>query len=255
MLHCSISTLEAGAVMGKSKGKNKGAKASPVKPQGKADVAIAPASKAETAPPKAVHPALRTPEATPPPVQPVAAPQAASAAPKAPATQPAVATIAPKIEKGSPMTEQFQQIAQMFNPKGFEDYMGQAKEQVEKAQAQTTKAVADMAAFSKENVDAFVVASTLYAKGFENVGKAWYALTQETVEASAAVAKALLGAKTLKEAVDLQTDFAKTTFDKYVAESTKLSEMSIKVANEAIQPINARVNVAVEKLLKPANAA
>ena len=254
MLHCSISTLEAGAVMGKSKGKNKVAKASPVKPQGKPDVAIAAASKAETAPPKAVQPALRTPEAAPAP-PPVAAPQAASAAPKARATQPAVAEIAPKIEKGSPMTEQFQQIAQMFNPKGFEDYMGQAKEQVEKAQAQTTKAMADMAAFSKENVDAFVVASTLYAKGFENVGKAWYALTQETVEASAAVAKALLGAKTLKEAVDLQTDFAKTTFDKYVAESTKLSEMSIKVANEAIQPINARVNVAVEKLLKPANAA
>jgi len=255
MLHCSISTLEAGAVMSKSKGKNKGAKTLPVKPQGKADAVIAPASKAETAPPKAVQPALRTPEASPPPVQPVAAPQAASAAPKARATQPAVAAIAPKIEKGSPMTEQFQQIAQMFNPKGFEDYMGQAKEQVEKAQAQTTKAMADMAAFSKENADAFVVASTLYAKGFENVGKAWYALTQETVEASAAVAKALLGAKTLKEAVDLQTDFAKTTFDKYVAESTKLSEMTIKSANEALQPINARVNVAVEKLLKPANAA
>jgi phasin family protein len=254
MLHCSISTLEAGAVMSKSKGKNKGAKTLPVKPQGKADAVIAPASKAETAPPKAVQPTPRTPEAAPA-VQPVAAPQAAPAAPKAPATPPAVEAIAPQIEKGSPMTEQFQQIAQMFNPKGFEDYMGQAKEQVEKAQAQTTKAVADMAAFSKENVDALVVASTLYAKGFENVGKAWYALTQETVEASAAVAKALLGAKTLKEAVDLQTDFAKTTFDKYVAETTKLSEMSIKVANEAIQPINARVNVAVEKLLKPANAA
>jgi phasin family protein len=232
MLHCSNSTLEAGAAMGKSKGKDKGAKTVAVKPTGKAQTVLASASKAETA-------ALK-------PVAPIPAPATEAPTPK---------VTTPKIEKGSPMTDQLQQFAQMFNPKGFEDYMGQAKEQVEKAQAQTTKAMADLTAFSKENADAFATASAMYAKGFENVGKAWYALTQETVEASAAVAKALLGAKTLKEAVDLQTDFAKTTFDKYVAESTKLSEMSIKVANEAIQPINARVNVAVEKLLKPANAA
>ena len=215
--------------MGKTKGKNKGAKPTADKPAGVSAAALATASKAETA--------------------------------KLAAEKPASASAAPMQEphpnpKGSPvMTDQFQQITQLFNPKGFDQYLGQAKEQIEKAQAQTTKSFEDMAAFSKENVDAFVVASTLYAKGFENVGKAWYALTQETVEASAAVAKALLGAKTLKEAVDLQTDFAKTTFDKYVAESTKLSEMSIKSANEALQPINARVNVAVEKMLKPANAA
>jgi phasin family protein len=71
------------------------------------------------------------------------------------------------------------------------------------------------------------------------------------METSAQAAKALMGAKTLREAVDLQTDLAKSNFDKFIAESTKLSEMSVKVANEAFEPINARVNVAVEKLLKP----
>ena len=101
----------------------------------------------------------------------------------------------------------------------------------------------------------FVVASTTYAKGVESVSKSWAAFAQETFEASANVAKAMLGAKTLKEAVDLQTDFAKTTFDKFVAEGTKVSEASIKVTNEALEPINARVNVAVEKMLKPALAA
>ncbi len=215
--------------MGKTKGKNKGAKSVADKPSGVAAAVLATASKAETAQKAAKKPA----EMPAAPVQ---------------ESQP--------NPKGSPtMTDQFQQITQMFSPKGFEQYLGQAKEQIEKAQAQTTKSFEGMAAFSKENVDAFVTASTLYAKGFENVGKAWYALGQETLEASSAVAKALLGAKTLKEAVDLQTDFAKTTFDKYAAESTKLSEMTIKSANEALQPINARVNVAVEKMLKPANAA
>ncbi|MBL8807820.1 MAG: TIGR01841 family phasin [Rhodospirillales bacterium] len=174
--------------------------------------------------------------------------------PKTP-TMTAIPAIAFPIVKGSTMNEQFQQFSQLFSPKSFDQFVGQAKEQADKVQAQSAKAFEDMAKFSKDNLDAVVSASTVYAKGFETFGKAFYALSQETVEASATVAKALLGAKTLKEAVDLQTDFAKTTFDKFVAESTKLSEMSIKVANEALEPINARVNVAVEKMLKPAVAA
>jgi phasin family protein len=238
MLHCSISTLEAGANMAKSKGKGKGEKSPATKTVAAAIVAASPratASKAEPAKPVAAA------------VAPASRPEPAPAKTPVHKTQPAIHPIAPKIVKGSTtMTDQFQQFTQLFAPKGFDQYF---------AQAQTTKTLEDITKFSKENVDALVTASTLYAKGFENVGKAWYALTQETVEASAAVAKALLGAKTLKEAVDLQTDFAKTTFDKYVAESTKLSELTIKVANEALEPINARVNVAVEKLLKPANAA
>jgi phasin family protein len=150
------------------------------------------------------------------------------------------------------MTDQFKAI---FDVQSFDKYFGDAKAQVEKASAQTMKAYEDAAKFNKENLDAFVVASTTYAKGVESVSKSWAAFAQETFEASANVAKAMLGAKTLKEAVDLQADFAKTTFDKFVAEGTKVSEASIKVTNEALEPINARVNVAVEKMLKPALAA
>ncbi|MBI3503897.1 MAG: phasin family protein [Proteobacteria bacterium] len=227
--------------MGKAKDK---AKANKAAAQRAAVPVVAPA-KTDAAKPTAV--AATTPTKT----------AASTPAPTKP-TQPmtAIQAIALPIVKGSTtMTDQFQQFAQIFNPKGLEQFFGPAKEQVEKAQAQSTKALEDMTKFSKENLDAVVSASTVYAKGFETFGKAWYAFSQETVEASAAVAKQLLGVKTLKEAVDLQTDFAKTTFDKFVAESTKLSEMSIKVANEALEPINARVNVAVEKLLKPAKAA
>jgi phasin family protein len=54
-------------------------------------------------------------------------------------------------------------------------------------------------------------------------------------------------AKTLCEAVDVQTDFAKTTFDKLVVEGMKVSEISVKVANEAALPINARLNAAIER--------
>jgi len=135
--------------------------------------------------------------------------------------------------------------------KNYERMFSAGKEQVEKASASAFKAYEDLSKFSKENLDAYVAAGTTIAKGYETIGRAWVNFTQETFEAGAAVAKALLSAKTLREAVDVQTDFAKTTFDKLVAEGTKVSEISVKVANEAVEPINARLNAAIEKLLKP----
>ena len=138
--------------------------------------------------------------------------------------------------------------------KHYERFLGATKEQVEKASATALKSYEDLSKFSKENLDAYVAAGTTVAKGLETISRAWVAFTQETFEASAQVAKALLSAKTLREAVDVQTDFAKTTFDKLVAEGTKVSEISVKVANEAVEPLNARFNATIEKLLKPVAA-
>lgn len=141
-----------------------------------------------------------------------------------------------------------------FVQKGYEQVVGATREQLEKASASAFKVYEEVSKFQKDNYDAYLAASTIFAKGAENVGKAWMSLTQESLENAAQTAKALLGAKTLREAVDLQSDFAKSNFDKLVAESTKLSELSVKVANEAFAPLNARVNVAVEKMLKPVAA-
>jgi phasin family protein len=141
-----------------------------------------------------------------------------------------------------------------FAQKGYDQFLGASREQFEKASVSAFKAYEEFSKFQKDNYDAYVAASTIFAKGAENVGKAWMTLSQETMETAAQTAKALLGAKTLREAVDLQSDFAKSNFDKFVAEGTKLSEMTVKVANEAFAPLNARVNVAVEKMLKPVAA-
>jgi phasin family protein len=141
-----------------------------------------------------------------------------------------------------------------FAQKGYDNVLGATREQLETVSVSTFKAFEEFSKFQKDNYEAFVAASTIFAKGAENVGKAWMTLSQESMEAAAQTAKLLLGAKTLREAVDLQSDFAKANFDKFVAEGTKMSELTVKVANEAFAPLNARVNVAVEKLLKPVAA-
>ena len=59
-----------------------------------------------------------------------------------------------------------------------------------------------------------------------------------------------MAAKTVKDFVDIQSDFARTSLDNVLSESTRLSEMSVKVANEAFDPLKAQFNTGFEKLLR-----
>jgi phasin family protein len=156
-------------------------------------------------------------------------------------------------DKGTAMPQDhtYETFTAAFAPFGYDKLFGSSKEQMEKFSANAFKAYEDLSAFSKGNYDAYVTASTIMAKGAETIGKTVMQYTKESLETGAQTAMALLGTKTLREAVDLNTDFAKQSFDKMVAEGTKLSEMTIKVSNEAFEPISARFNVAVEKMLKP----
>lgn len=133
----------------------------------------------------------------------------------------------------------------------FDNVTASAREQIEKASQTAYKSYEEMTKLQKDNWDAVVAASQIWVKGAESVSKAWVSFAQESMESAASAAKAMVGVKSLREAVDLQTDFAKGNFDKFVAESTKLSETVVKVANDAMEPITARVNVTVEKLFKP----
>jgi phasin family protein len=65
-----------------------------------------------------------------------------------------------------------------------------------------------------------------------------------------AQARALIGAKDMQEIVALQNDFAKRRLEDTLAETAKLTELSTQVANEAIEPLQKRVDATVETVLK-----
>jgi phasin family protein len=162
---------------------------------------------------------------------------------------------APKAEdlaaQAKETVETVMKASQEATQKGYEQAMAMTREHMEKANRQLFQGFDEMTKLQKENVDAFVQASTVVARAFEDMGKAYMAYAQAAADMSLATGKAMLGAKTLHEVVDLQNEFAKTSFDSLLAETTKLSELSLKAANEAMEPIQARVNVAMEKIAKP----
>jgi phasin family protein len=107
-----------------------------------------------------------------------------------------------------------------------------------------------VAAFSKGNVEAWVLSGNIVVRGVEDLGKAWLDLGQHSLQRGVAVAQAFAGVRTLEELVELQTDLARTTLDRLLTESVRISELSAKVANEAVAPFQARVGTAFELMLK-----
>ncbi|MDB5397801.1 MAG: phasin family protein [Rhodospirillales bacterium] len=126
------------------------------------------------------------------------------------------------------------------------------KDHFAKAAETQFKAADEVAAFGKSNVEAFIQAGTIFFHGFEELARTFVGLTTTQVESSMATAKALIGAKNLTEFTDLQNAYTKSTFDTAVSEATHLSELAIKITNDAIEPISARVTATMEHISKPA---
>jgi len=125
------------------------------------------------------------------------------------------------------------------------------QDQFAKAAETQFKAADEFAAFGKSNVEAFIQAGTIFFHGFEEIARTFVGITQAQVEASMTTAKSLIAAKTVTELTDLQNAYAKSTFDAAVSEATHLSELAIKITNEAIEPLSARVTATIEQISKP----
>lgn len=147
--------------------------------------------------------------------------------------------------------EGFVKASQAQAQKHFEQTVAATKEQVEKASAQVMKGYDEVSALAKDNVDALIEAGTIAAKGAEDIGKEVVSFAQASFDKSVAAGKAILSAKTLLEVVDLQNDYAKSSFDALLTGATKIQELAVKATNAAFAPIGARVNAAVDKLSKP----
>lgn len=110
-----------------------------------------------------------------------------------------------------------------------------------------TASFEQLADAGRENIEAIAAATSIAAQGFGAVNQAWMEFAKSTFERNGAAAEAILSSKSAAGAMELQADWARSAFDTYVSESSKISEIAVKTANEAIAPIRARVDGAVEK--------
>jgi phasin family protein len=131
---------------------------------------------------------------------------------------------------------------------GFEATQAKMKEGVEKAM----KTAEEFVTFSRGNLEAVMKSSQIWATGVQDLSKHFAAAAQASLNDSMSAFKALTSAKSLKDAFELQSSFARAALEKSLAESGKLTDASFKLTEQALAPITARVTVAVEKFAKAA---
>jgi phasin family protein len=108
-------------------------------------------------------------------------------------------------------------------------------------------ALHDLNAQSKGNLEAVVASVTAATKGAETLGAHALAYSKKSMEEQVSAARTLSSARSVQEVVELQTSWAKTFMEGYMAEMNKASEIVAAAVKETMTPLNARVTAAVEK--------
>jgi phasin family protein len=105
----------------------------------------------------------------------------------------------------------------------------------------------DAAVMGQAQVDALVKSTTIFTKGMEDIMKTCMELAQEAGEKSQSIAKTMMSCKTINEFADVQTKLAQASFDEFMTNATKISEKSVKLCTEAMEPINDQMGKAMKK--------
>jgi len=152
------------------------------------------------------------------------------------------------LEAGKDRFEQAVKASTEAGQKNFEKVVEASKKQID----ETMKAFDELNGFAKGNVEAVVASGQAATKGFETLAKAATDYTKASVAEAQATFKALSGAKTAKDFFEIQNDSMKKAYEGFVAESSKMSELFVKMAQDAFEPLSSRMAVAVETIAKPA---
>ena len=108
------------------------------------------------------------------------------------------------------------------------------------------KTAEEIVAFGQGNLEAWVKASQILATGFQDLVKQTAVTAQSGVEEAMSAFRALSQARSVTEAVELQSSLARTSLDKAVSHTGTLAEASYRLAEQAMAPITQRLSVAAE---------
>lgn len=120
------------------------------------------------------------------------------------------------------------------------------KEKMDKAM----RSAQDLMSFSQGNFEAMIKSGQIWAAGVQDISKQFAASAQAHMDEGMSAFKAFSSVKSLKEAFDLQSNLARSSMEKAVSETGRLTDASLKLAEEAIAPLTARVTLAVETFSK-----
>ena len=95
--------------------------------------------------------------------------------------------------------------------------------------------------YGKDTAEAVMKSATVAGKGVETLSNEAYAYSKQSLEESITATKAVMSSKSLHEAFEYQSDFAKSAFESYIGELTKFGELFTATTRESFAPLQGRV--------------
>jgi phasin family protein len=123
----------------------------------------------------------------------------------------------------------------------------EANERGQELVKRSQKVAEELADLARANVEAIVEAGRVASEGARSIGQDVVATSRDGVEQAADAIRSLAEAKSPTEYLQLQGEFARASFDRAVAETSKLTESLVKLAGEAFQPISNRATANAER--------
>ena len=114
-----------------------------------------------------------------------------------------------------------------------------------------TEAHKDVMSFAKGNVEALVKSSQTFVKGATDLNNLWIGLARTSVEEGVSTAKAMMDCQSFEKVLSVQSGAAKTGYGRLLTEGRKISDQSLKMANDTVEPVAERIRSALQTFARP----
>jgi phasin family protein len=101
--------------------------------------------------------------------------------------------------------------------------------------------VEDIQQYGKEHLETVVASATTLQNGIQTIATAYGDYTKKSFEDTKSFVEKLSGVKSLDKAIEVQTEFAKSAYETFVAESQKIAGLYTDLAKQSFKPFEGMV--------------
>jgi phasin family protein len=101
--------------------------------------------------------------------------------------------------------------------------------------------VEEIQQYGKEQFETVVASANTLQSGFQAIATAYGEYTKKSLEDGKSFVEKLAGVKSLDKAIEVQTEYAKSAYETFVAESQKIAELYADLAKQSYKPLEGLV--------------
>lgn len=95
----------------------------------------------------------------------------------------------------------------------------------------------ELSKYSKQNVDAAMASLGCISKGVQAIAAGAVDYSKRSMEQGTAALEKMLSARSVERAFEIQSDYVKTAYETFIAESNRVSELCADIVKEVYRPL------------------